>query len=383
MSSKTAAVVGAGIAGLSVAAALGKAGYDVRVFERSRQAREFGAALMLKHNSHAALQELGLTGALEQDGVRLQSAGIVDDFDNNILTRDLRSEWTVMVRRQTVHSMLLSAARDNGVEIIESAEVVDARPEGELTFSDGTVVKADLVIGADGRHSVVRDSLGLTAASFDLPTGATRAVFARAEQPRAMEYWSGPRRVGLAPCSEDLSVAFLLGPESARAGARVPLDVEYWAGAFPEIADVFDRVAASENVFHHVVNYVSCTTFTAGRVALIGDAAHAMPPDLGQGANLAIDLGRDLVDTLDNASDIEGGLLEWERVTRPRADMVQTMSLAYNFIGYQCPPSLVALRTKAIAAFARMPVGKSRWDYYWRGGHRKPGTSWMTQTGAS
>lgn len=378
MSGKSAAVVGAGIAGLAAGAALARAGFQVTIYERSAQAREFGAALMLKHNSYGALKELGLVDELEREGQRLQTASIVDDFGDRILTRQLGQEWTVMVRRQPLHAMLLRRARELGAELVESAQVVSASADGEITFADGSTVRADLVIGADGRNSVVRESLGLTATAMDLPTGATRAVFARGEEPVAMEYWSGPRRVGLAPCSEDTSYAFLMGPESDTAGARVPIDRDYWANAFPAIADVFDRIAASENVFHHVVNFVSCNTWTAGRVAVIGDAAHAMPPDLGQGANLAMDVAHDMVSTLDGGGDIAEGLLEWERMTRPRADMVQSMSMIYNFVGYQCPPSMVGMRTKAVSAFARMPFGKSRWDYYWRGGHRKPESGWAT-----
>jgi len=377
MSSKSVAIVGAGIAGLSAAATFAKAGFNVRVYEQAEEAREFGAALLIKHNAYTALKSLGITEKMELDGVRLQTASIVDDFSQQILQRDLRSEWAVMIRRQSLHSLLLQAALDNGVEVVVSARVVQVRAEGVLTFANGSEVSADLVIGADGRNSVVRDALGLTATAMDLPTGATRAAFPRKEIPVAMEYWSGSRRVGFAPCSEDLTYAFIMGPESDRSASQVPLDREYWSDAIPALSDLFERVASSPTVFHHPVSVVSCTSWSAGRVALLGDAAHAMPPDFGQGANLAIDIGYDLVSKIDGGGELETGLLEWERMTRPRADMVQMLSAAYNFIGYQCPPSLVRLRTLGISAIARMPMGKSRWDFYWRGGHPKPGSNWM------
>ena len=363
---RTAVVAGAGIAGLSAAASLALAGFAVRIFERSAQPREFGAGIYLKENSLPVLDKLGIGDRIARDGVRVRAVRIVDERQATIVTRNTAAERVIVTLRAHLHTALLDAALGAGAELFPDRIVSGAHPDGRLLFADGTEVSADLVIGADGFGSAVRESLKLTRTIRTLGDGATRVLIPRREEPYSTEYWSGHIRVGIAPCSEDQSYVFLIGPERDPRAVRLPVDRGYWARALPHIADVFERISDDTGV-HHAHPYVSCHHWTAGRVAILGDAAHAQPPNLGQGAGLAIAAGWELARAVAASGDLPGQLRAWERALRPSMDIVQRITTAYDVAGYGWP---VAARRARAELFHRLstfgPTGR-RWEYYWRG----------------
>ena len=182
---------------------------------------------------------------------------------------------------------LLQAAIGADVNVITDTTLTGARPHGTLLIDGGEPVHADLVVAADGRYSRIRGSLGLTKVSRDLGSGATRLLIPRQEGPLSAEYWAGDRRVGVVPCSADSTYVFIIAPEKDQRAVQVPVDRAYWKAVLPHLAGVFDRVTSDIGV-HHAHAYVTCRAWAAGRVAIIGDAAHAQPPNFGQGAGLAI-----------------------------------------------------------------------------------------------
>ncbi len=371
----TVAVAGAGIAGFAAAAALARRGFDVRIYERSQEPREFGAGIYLKENSLPVFDALGIGERIAERGVRIRAARIVDETRTTIVSRDLSKERLIVALRADVHNLLREAALGAGAELVTGRTVAGADPEGVLRFTDGEEVRADLVLGADGVHSPVRDSLGLVRLRGMFGDGATRVVIPRTEAdgPYSTEYWSGQHRVGVAPCAEDQTSVFIIGPESEERVGRLPLDREYWTEQFPHLKHVFDRVSDDVGV-HHTHPYVECTSWTAGRVAVIGDAAHAQPPNLGQGAGVAIAAAWRMAEILEGASDIAEGLAEWERQVRPGIDMVQRLTSIYDVVAYAWPAELAPLRASIFRDMSLHPAISPHWEYWWRGGVDAPQT---------
>lgn len=369
----TVAIAGAGIAGFAAAAALARKGFDVRVYERSDEPREFGAGIYLKENSLPVFDALGVGEELAARGVRIRAARIVDETGAIIVNRSVENERLIVALRADVHNLLREAAMEAGAELVTGRTVTGADRDGRLLFDDGESVEADLVIGADGQHSAVRESLGLTRVKGLLGDGATRVVIPRTEADEAYstEYWSGQHRVGVAPCSADLTYAFIIGPEHEERVRRLPLDREYWTELFPHLKHVFDRVADDVGV-HHAHPYVECTSWAAGRVAIIGDAAHAQPPNFGQGAGVAIAAAAQMAEILAGTSDISEGLLEWERQTRPGIDMVQRLTTVYDIAGYAWPVELAPVRAGIFQDMSLHPAISPHWQYWWRGGVEVP-----------
>jgi 2-polyprenyl-6-methoxyphenol hydroxylase-like FAD-dependent oxidoreductase len=373
MENKTVAIAGAGIAGYAAAAAFVRHGFKVRIYERSQDPREFGAGLYLKENSLTIFDRLGLSDRIEASGARLLGTRLIDEKGRTIVQRSLNGERLIVALRADVHTALRDAAIEGGAELITNTKVRAASAHGVLHLDDGTDAKADLVIGADGLNSRVRESLGLTRINAVLGDGATRVLIPREEEAYASEYWSGQRRVGVAPCSDDQTYVFIIGPEKDPRGVRLPLDRAHWTKSFPHLESIFARVADDAGV-HHPHSFVLCKQWSKGRAVIIGDAAHAQPPNFGQGAGLAIAASWQLAETLAGAADVETGLQDWERNARPRVDMVQRLTTAYDIAGYKWPPALAPLRSRVFSGLAKFPATSRKWEYYWRGGVDAPAT---------
>ena len=217
-------------------------------------------------------------------------------------------------------------------------EVTGAEPEGVLTLADGRRLQADLVIGADGVGSPTRESLGLTRSLKRLPDGAIRLLIPRTEEERRsaeprtyIEYWSGRRRLLYPPVSDEAVYLALLCPVSDEAAQRIPIDVGLWTRSFPHLAELFPRIGERGRWDPFVV--VRLKRWSAGRVAIVGDAAHAMAPNLGQGGGCGMMNGLSLAVHLDRHEDVPAGLAEWERRERPLTDHTQRVSTIYGWPG--------------------------------------------------
>jgi 2-polyprenyl-6-methoxyphenol hydroxylase-like FAD-dependent oxidoreductase len=365
------AVVGAGLAGLATGAALGQKGFSVQIFERSDEPREFGAGIYLKENSLPILDALGIGDAVCAAGERMNVARIVDERRRTIVSRDVSGERLVILRREDLHQILLSAALDAGAELMTRRTALGARSDGTVEFADGSSIRADVVIAADGVHSAIRDGLDLLQSYRRLPDGATRVLIPRQEEPIATEYWAGPHRVGVVPCHADWTYVFMIGPEARPQVRAIPVDREYWKSLYPHIADVFDRIPDAAGV-HHPHLEVICTSWVSGRVALLGDAAHAQPPNFGQGAGVAFVAAWELARTLADLGVSSHSLHDWERRIRPTIDTVQRLTMLYTHIGYRWPAPALRARADLFHWLAAMPWTAKRWEFWWRGGTWAP-----------
>jgi 2-polyprenyl-6-methoxyphenol hydroxylase-like FAD-dependent oxidoreductase len=370
MSARTVAVAGAGIAGLAAAAVLAQRGLQVEVYERSDNPREFGAGIYLKENSLPVLEEVGAFEEVAASGVRLRAVRIANEQNKIIVTRCTERERLIVVQRSVLHTALLNAALRAGAKLITGVTVTSARPDGTLLLAGQDPVRADVVVAADGVNSAIRDSLGLTRVNRTLPSGATRLLVPREETHNvSTEYWAGNMRLGLAPCSPDLTYLFMIGPEKDSRATRIPVDREYWSRALPHLSGVIGRISDDSGV-HHAHAYVSCKSWTSGRVAVIGDAAHAQPPNLGQGAGLAIANARKLADFVAGGGDVPEMLAAWERHVRRGSLTVQRITTAYDQAGTW--DSLLPARSELFHRLSTFRPTARQWEYWWRGGMNAP-----------
>jgi 2-polyprenyl-6-methoxyphenol hydroxylase-like FAD-dependent oxidoreductase len=198
------------------------------------------------------------------------------------------------------------------------------------------------VVGADGVNSAVRDSLGLLSQRTVHNDGALRTLTSRTPNdvaedatlgPRTCEYWSGTRRVISSPCSSrELYVAMSCLAADA-AGRAVPIDVGSWTKSFPHLAALFERIAAETDwsrVRWTRFETIRLKRWHAGKVAVLGDAAHAMSPNLGQGSGCAMMNALALAAALEEVPDLPQALELWERRERPLTEHTQRWSTLYG-----------------------------------------------------
>jgi 2-polyprenyl-6-methoxyphenol hydroxylase-like FAD-dependent oxidoreductase len=222
-----------------------------------------------------------------------------------------------------------------------------------LTLADGRKLKADLVIAADGTGSKLRDSLGLLARRKALVDGCTRLLIPKTpdelgqDGATTVEYWSGSRRVLYTPCSEtEIYIALTMLHSDGMAKA-VPVDIAAWTRWFPHLKTLIARLGGEAR--YDRFEYVRLKRWSAGCVAIVGDAANALPPNIGQGGGCAMMNALSLAVYLDRQRDVSAALTEWERNERPLTEHTQRVSL---MLGWPTtwPP---AIRAKTLALAGR------------------------------
>ena len=237
--------------GLTAASLLAQRGWSVRVHERHSELREAGAGLTLWPNGLHVLRELDVLDEAELGGGWIRRWSLLDERDR--VLQEAQIEACTFLRTH-LHKVLADKAKQLGVEIVTSSPVKGATANGYLVLEDGQRLRADVVIGADGVNSRVRDSLGLAKSVKGLRDGCVRALVpAMPGDPtdHFIEHWSGSRRIGLVPCTDE--VFYIYGCCDAD-DTDAHLDPSEWAKSFPMYSDLIGRITGfpGYNEYHEV-----------------------------------------------------------------------------------------------------------------------------------
>ena len=351
---RTAEIVGGGFAGLSAACALAQRGWRVRLHERATELRTAGAGINVYENGLRVLEALGALEDTIRDGAQARLRETRDQDDELLSVH----HWDVRVYgvlRQRMIDALAAAARRAGAEIVTGSEGIGVTADGQLTLASGERPRADLVVAADGVNSRLRDALGLVAVRRYLRDGCIRVLIpARSREEgldtRTIEYWSGHRRLLYNPCNTDQLYLALSMPHDDEAGRALPLDKPLWMRSFPHLAGLIGRIGDGGR--YDRFEYIRLKRWSAGRVAVIGDAAHALPPNIGQGAGCAMMNALSLAVYLEKHSDVDRALSAWEEAERPLTDHSQRISRLYGMPTFWPAPLRRAFYSLA---------GRSRW----------------------
>jgi 2-methyl-3-hydroxypyridine 5-carboxylic acid dioxygenase len=342
-SRRNAEISGGGFAGLTAGTALARMGWSVRVHERATDLRTEGAGIVLWNNSLQVIDKLG--GSHDLMSRSMTPPAYETRMNNVIQSQEVLDgiRWRTLTRPH-LYETLLFAAREAGVEVIAGSEVVSATPEGHIAFANGDSAEADLIIGADGVGSAVRDSLGVAVKRERSRDGITRFLVPRrkaelqalepdTEWDNVIDFWNlEPRvlRVLYTPANEDELYIALMSPAADAAGSRVPIDLDLWTSVFPQLAPVLQDAAKTPGKYYGYQT-TRLESWTHGKVALIGDSAHAMCPALAQGAGTAMQNAWTLAvaATAAEPGGLPAALTEWERIERPFTDRAQDRSQWY------------------------------------------------------
>jgi 2-methyl-3-hydroxypyridine 5-carboxylic acid dioxygenase len=327
-------IAGAGFAGLAAGIALSQRGWSVRVHEKEAELRAFGAGIFIWENGQRVLQALGAyedvaRGAHQAPAYETRRNGINVSFERiNGANPFLLQTMT----RQHLYSAVIASAERHGIEIVTRSEAVGARPEGVLELAGGGTLKADLVIAADGVKSAVRDSLKLACARHKYQDGIVRVLVDRApfmggDWEHVIDFWAfEPRtlRILYAPCEEGKLYFAMMAPRADTEAATLPINPAVWGAVFPMLVPGIEMIG--ERGRYDVYETTRLERWSVGRVAVVGDAAHALPPTLAQGACLAMMNALSLSVFVSGAADIPTALERWEAQERPLTDHTQARS---------------------------------------------------------
>jgi len=324
-------IAGAGFAGLASAIALRQRGWTVRVHECSDQLRAFGAGIFIWDNGLHVLDSLGayrdvVQGAFAAPAYETRTDGRCTSFQEVNSPGNLR---VLTMTRQHLYQAMLAAAGRVGVEIRTGSEVVEARPEGELVTRSGQRLQADLVIGADGVKSNVRQSLALPMKRHIYKDGLIRVLSERAtlkggEWDHVIDFWNTQGRtlrILYTPCGENTLYMAMMAPLDDAEASAIPVRPQVWAECFPQLLPVLGILG--DRGRYDLYEKTVLESWSAGRVAVVGDSAHAMPPTLAQGAGCAMMNALGLAVALDETDTVEDGLRLWQERERPLTDHTQ------------------------------------------------------------
>lgn len=320
-------IAGAGFAGLAAAAALARKGWSVRVHEMADAPRSFGAGIYVYTFAQDVLRRIGAFDAFLAGSFLPASRTIF--VDGQARSTTLSEGLYRTTTRAILHCAVLDAAVSAGVEIVTKSLAVGAEEAGVLLMEDGRRLQADLVVVADGVRSAIAQQMGMTIHRVQHKDGITRVLLDRAElrgpagDSIADHYVYGARklRVLYSPCGPDTFYFCLMAPASDTEAVAVPIDTALWASHFPSLAPAIRRIGAAGR--HDRYTTSTLPHWTAGRVAVIGDAAHAMPSSLGQGAGVSMLNAVEMADMVADASDVATGLAAWEAKLRPIVEQWQ------------------------------------------------------------
>lgn len=355
-------VVGGGIGGLSLAAALARDGHAVTVVEKAAQLRPVGAGIVLGINATAALRALGLGEALAQAGWPIRRGLIGDAAGRPIAVSDFglaadRHGPMLAFYRPELHAVLREAAAASRLVLGETVAALEEAPDGVAArFSSGDAGRYDLVVGADGLHSQVRGLLLGAAAPRPRYSGATCWRFV-ARLPGGLgevsELWGGARRLGLVPLRGERVYAFLV-EETAAHGRDQTEDLPAMLSArFGDFGGEAPRALAALRadpnaaIMRHDLEDLDGQAWGRGRVALLGDASHATTPNLGQGAGMAIEDALALTLAL-RGGDVPAALDAFRARREARVAAVVQQSWRLGQLAHWQRPLAVALRDTAL-----------------------------------
>ena len=327
-------VVGAGIGGMAAALLIARTGASVTLLERVATPAAVGAGLLLQPNGLAVLDGLGLRPALDEAGHRIEAADVRRADGRLLLHAPIRDhgpglDHALAVRRSELHRLLHDAiSRCGRVTTRLGAEVVSVDPAGHVHLAGpGPAVSGDLVLGADGVRSVVRASgdFGTVVTS----TGATyvRAIVDGTHHGLLGEYWTRLGLFGGAPLGDGTTYFYAAAHAppvaAALASKDLPALTALWAQELSPAASLLGGVATYGDLLVNDVARVDTERWSHGASVLLGDAAHAMSPTLGQGANSALVDAAVLADELDQGGTVQDAVARYEQRRREAVRKVQ------------------------------------------------------------
>lgn len=328
-----AVVIGAGIGGLAVAHALALRGADVTLLEQAPEITEVGAGLQISPNGMAVLRGLGLDQGLIASAVRARAVCLHNHHGAPVVRLDLArlpDSSYYFVHRADLIDLLAQGAREAGVRIrlLQKVTALDGGTQPVIHIANGTTLAADLVVGADGLHSVLRPLLNQADAPFFTGQVAWRAVVPNTDA-RGPEAWvhMGPGRHVVSYPLRDGRALNIVAVQERKAWAAEswtqaddPANLRAAFADFgPPVRAMLARVEQPRlwGLFRHPV----APLWHQGHLALLGDAAHPTLPFLAQGASMALEDAWVLADELARCDTVPAGLAAYQlrrktRVTR-------------------------------------------------------------------
>ncbi len=363
--------IGGGIGGLSLAREFIIRGLPVTVLERAPQLNPVGAGIIMNPNAMRVLEENGLADAVRQGGWPYMIRETYDRRGNLLAIRDYRPLYSggkisigALVHRAHLLHVLYEGLRSGVVRFGVRVRKIDLLPDEVRVETDqGEIFVADLLVGADGIHSQVRDHVfGVTEPLYMGYRSHRFVVENRLGMENFTEFLGRGKRIGLVPISKSQLYVWTTfnSPIESREFAMTSADrFREFFGEFKDerVGTAFSQLESTDGMICTDVEEIRQGGWVKERVALLGDAAHAVTPNIGQGAGMAMEDAAVLAQEVDAARDdprqLPEALGRYVIRRRPRVENVMRLSRQVGAEGQMSNPIACWLRNHRIRRAGR------------------------------
>lgn len=321
-----AVIVGAGIGGLATAIALRRTGWDVTVLERAPELEPLGAGITLWPNALRALDALGVD--VERVSVPAGEGAGLRNPAGKVVAGSEGVELRALHRGDLQNALLAAIPADTVRTDCPVGKVLD-----DSVITGDEAISADVIVAADGINSTVRAQLWPGAKPEYRGYTAWRGVTARhtitlTEPGDAGETWGKGLRFGIVPLPD--GGVYWYAAANAPQNERFPDEhaevVRRFGSWHDPIPAILSATVPGAVLHHDIFDLPPLSTYVKGRVALLGDAAHAMTPDLGQGGCQALEDAVVLAGSLAEAAEVGAGLAKYDAERRPRTQSIAKLA---------------------------------------------------------
>lgn len=362
--SKEIAIIGGGIGGLTLAIALQRKGFKPRVYEQAPELKMIGAGLGLSGNAIKAFSEIGISDAVLEAGTILKCVAIKDihghilnETNSEAISEKYGIANNFSIHRADLHEALLQRVNAESITLGKVCIDFQQTTKGvSLSFQDGTTITADYVIASDGIHSVFRKKL--LPQSLPRYAGYTcwRAVIDYApdnfDREETSETWGPGARFGIVPLSHNRLYWF--ATLNAKANDEklknyTPKDLlrhfQYFHHPIPHI---IQQTKKEQLIWSDINDLAPIKQFAFHNILLLGDAAHATTPNMGQGACMAIEDAATLANCMESFVSVEEAFRQFQAKRINRTTKIVNTSWRVGRIAQWENPWLMRLRNVAI-----------------------------------
>lgn len=342
------AIIGGGIAGLTTALALNKLGFECEVFERANQLNEVGAGIWMQPNALKVLDWLGLGELVRESGTLLNQVDITNaqlipfKKTKQEVVQDEKGNKIVAIHRATLQKILFEAIPKGKVNLgYEFKSLEQYENQVKISFG-GRVIMCDLLIGADGINSKVRDYIfPNTSKRFSGQTcwrGISDIRLPDEFQNAGIESWGKKIRFGFSQVTENQVYWFAVKDASQNGTDNInTIKAElksYFSDFNPVVLSIIEHTKVEKIIRNDISDLKRLDKWHKDKVVLVGDAAHATTPNMGQGAGQGMEDAYYLANILAKHNQIEQAISLFETKRREKVDYVVNNSWRFGQLAH-------------------------------------------------
>lgn len=352
-------IIGAGIGGLTTAIALEQKGFNTRVFEQAENIKPVGAGIILANNAMQVFEKLGLREIIEKNGNSISSLNITKANLKTLSKLDLsyfEKKFNVKntaIHRGVLQQILLDHLNASSLNLNHKLKNITKNSNGHyLEFENGEKIQSFILIGADGINSLVRHNLFLhnkiRNANQICWRGITEYSLPQKHQDELNEAWGKDDRFGFVQISKDKVYWYALKSFKKNKAELTVKNIDgYFKNYHTVIKDIISATKTEQIYTSEISDLKPTHEWYKENVCLIGDAAHATTPNMGQGACQAIEDAHILAECL-NRYDTNEAFKEFQRIRLPKAHQVVNASWKLGKMAHLSNPILIGIRNQLI-----------------------------------